>query len=87
MVDWILSEYVHANHTALLLEIHMLPAQGERGSYWLYLNPLVSTCFNLNTESWGYKVWQWEVHQRTEASGFIAFWGTAVCLWGLKSLN
>lgn len=86
-MDWILTKYVHANNTALLFEIRMLTAEGERGSYWLYLNPLVSTCSNLNTESWGYKVWRREVHQRAEASGFIAIWGTAVCLWGLKSLN
>lgn len=86
-MPWILTKYVHANHTTFLFEIHMQTAEGERGSYWLNLNPLVSTCSNLSTEFRGYKVWRWEVHQRAEASGFIAVWGIAVCLWGLQSLN
>lgn len=78
IMDWILNEWVHANHTALLFEICMLTAEGERGSYWLHLNPLQSTCSNLYIENWGYEVWRWEVHQRAEASGFIAIWSAAL---------
>lgn len=29
-MDWILTKYVHANHSALLFEIHMLTAEGEK---------------------------------------------------------
>lgn len=85
-MGWILTKYVHANHTAMLFEIHMLTCEGERGSYWLF-ESIGEHMFQSQHSNWGYKVWRWEVYQRAEASGFIAIWSTAVCLWGLKSLN